>query len=203
MKLLLFSDVHINRNRCDEIIRKSKEVDLLIGAGDYGSVRRGVDKTIGWLNVIDKPAILVPGNSESDQELKEACKAWKSATVLHGTSAEKFGYNFYGIGGGIPVTPFGSWSYDFTEEEGRELLKDFKENSILITHSPPFGVLDLNGSNQHCGSSAVKEVIENKSPLLVVCGHVHESNGKKERYKNVDVVNCGPSGMIYELPDLV
>jgi Icc-related predicted phosphoesterase len=112
------------------------------------------------------------------------------------------GYFFYGLGGGIPVTPFGSWSFDFSEEEGHQLLEDCPENAILISHSPPLGILDLNGSNEHCGSKAVREFIESKSPVLVVCGHVHESNGKQERYKDVDVINCGPSGMIYELPDL-
>ncbi len=48
-----------------------------------------------------------------------ACRNWKSAHVLDGTQIAIDGITFFGIGGGIPVTPFGSWSYDFTEKEAK------------------------------------------------------------------------------------
>lgn len=199
MRLLLFSDLHVSKSHCEHLVEISEDADVVIGAGDFGSLRMGISKTIGWLKQISKPAVLVPGNAESFKELKKASKNWPSAYVLHGNGMELNGIEFYGIGGGIPVTPFGPWSYDFTEEEARELLLECPKNSVLVSHSPPYGILDLSSRGQHLGSTAVLQAIENKSPQLVVCGHIHESGGKIKRFGNTDVVNAGPKGILYEL----
>ena len=74
MKLLLFSDVHVNRHACEQLVELSGDVDVVIGAGDFGAMRHGIKKTINWLRTISKPSVLVPGNAESFEELQEACK---------------------------------------------------------------------------------------------------------------------------------
>ncbi len=198
MKLLLFSDIHTNKKRCQNLISLSKKTDILIGAGDIGSLRMGIRKTVSWLSEIEKPTLLVPGNAESFDELKEACNLWRSAIVLHGTGIELKGISFFGIGGGIPVTPFGSWSYDFSEEEAETLLEDCPENGVLISHSPPEGILDISSRGQHLGSTSIRQVIEKKNPRLVVCGHIHESGGRIEKLGDTIVVNAGPYGLLYE-----
>ena len=200
MKLLLFSDIHVNKRHCQNLVSMADNADIVIGAGDFGSLRRDIGKTINWLKDIKKPAILVPGNAESYEELKEACLVWPSAVVLHGNGTQIMSVRFYGLGGGVPVTPFGSWSYDFTEEEAADLLKDCPADSVLITHSPPKGILDLSSRGQHLGSVAVLQVIERQSPRLVVCGHIHESSGKTDKLGNTTIVNAGPSGIFFELP---
>jgi len=86
-----------------------------------------------------------------------------------------------------------------SEEEAADLLGNCPKNTILISHSPPKGILDVSSNGQHLGSIAVKETIEKKSPRLVVCGHIHESCGKIEKYGSTVVVNAGPRGMYYEL----
>lgn len=199
MRLLLFSDIHLNQNFCYNLIDKSQDVDIVVGAGDYCSLRRDLNHVIDWLSEIDKPTILVPGNSESCDELKEACKTWAAATVLHGNSRQLAGLTFYGIGGGIPVTPFGSWSYDFTEKEAEELLSDCPQNAVLVSHSPPKYILDSSSSGGHLGSTSVRKTIEEKSPCLVVCGHIHESGGKIDHYNTSTIVNAGPTGIIHEI----
>lgn len=199
MKLLLFSDIHTDEQHCRRIVESSKDADIVIGAGDYCSLRRNLSKVIGWLSRISKPTILVPGNSESYEELSEACMHWTSAKVLHGSGVEIRGVLFYGIGGGIPITPFGSWSYDFTEEQARGLLYKCPKNAVLITHSPPRGILDKSSFGMHLGSRSVRECIEEKVPRLVVCGHIHESGGKIENLGRTIIVNAGPKGIILEL----
>jgi len=176
----------------------SKEADIVIGAGDYGSLRRDILKTVNWLSFIDKPTVLVPGNAESYDELKEACTGWPNASVLHGTGIKLKGISFFGIGGGIPVTPFGSWSYDFTEEQAEDLLKDCPENAVMVSHSPPRGILDLSSRGQHLGSETVRKVILEKFPKLVVCGHIHESGGKMEKLGETVIVNAGPHGLYFD-----
>jgi len=199
MKLLLFSDLHCDLDACVELVEKSNQVDMLIGAGDFGNLRRNIDTTINALCKITKATVVVPGNSESYDELRAACLNWPSAIVLHGSKTNINGQTFYGIGGGIPVTPFGSWSWDFNEYQASVLLKDFPSQAILVSHSPPKGILDRSSSGQSLGSSAIKEVLEKKKPKLLVCGHIHESCGQSKVFGESIVINAGPKGIFWEL----
>jgi len=199
MKLLLFSDVHCNEKHCNELVRKSESADIVIGAGDFGIMREGLETTIRILQNIQKPAVLVPGNSESYEELENACLSWESAHVLHGSGIELLDMQFYGVGGGIPVTPFGDWSWDFNEQEAGKLLLNCPRSGILVTHSPPKGVVDASSSRQRFGSQAILETIKDRKPLLCVCGHIHESAGRNEKIGETTVVNAGPTGIFWEV----
>ena len=198
MKLLLFSDLHSDFSTASKLAAMSKDADVVVGAGDFCVGRRGLAKIMGALAPIEKPSVLVPGNSESAEELQEACRLWPSAFVLHGSRATIGGVDFFGIGGGIPVTPFGSWSYDFTEDEAAELLRDCPAHGILVSHSPAKGLLDRSSDGRHLGSRAVRETIDLKKPLLVVCGHIHASSGRRMQLGATAVVNAGPDGMLYD-----
>jgi Icc-related predicted phosphoesterase len=109
------------------------------------------------------------------------------------------GVSFYGLGGGVPVTPFGSWSYDFSEDQAEELLKDFQPGGVLVSHSPPKGCLDKDSSGESRGSTTVRDLIRTKKPALVVCGHIHACWGRTELLEGTPVVNAGPAGVVHEL----
>ena len=132
MRLLLFSDLHCNLDLARDLVARSQEVDAVVGAGDFGIQRNGVEAVIEALSGIERPALLVPGNGESYEELAAAATAWPSATVLHGSGTDVEGISFWGVGGAIPVTPFGDWSYDFTEDEGRRLLSECPRGAVLV-----------------------------------------------------------------------
>lgn len=199
MKLLLFSDLHANEAAAQQLVTLARSVDIVIGAGDFGNLRRGIDTAVAMLKNIDKPAVLVPGNAESTAELEAACRVWPTAHVLHGTGVKIEGIHFFGIGGGIPVTPFGSWSYDFSEDEARRLLAGCPAGGVLVTHSPPKGVVDLSSRGVNLGSVAIREVIEQQQPELVVCGHIHECAGQQAEIGNSVVINAGTAGLIWEM----
>ncbi|MCB1122622.1 MAG: metallophosphoesterase family protein [Verrucomicrobiae bacterium] len=199
MKLLLFSDLHTDRIAAESIVARSTQFDMLIGAGDFCHCRQRLDSTISILRKIETPTILVPGNSESAEELVKACIGWETAQVLHGNGTDIYDIPVFGIGGGIPVTPFGSWSYDFTEQEAEALLADCPEDGILVSHSPPKGVLDQSSRGQSLGSVAVRDCILNRRPRLVVCGHIHESAGKSATLGFSTVINAGPAGVSWDL----
>lgn len=199
LRLLLFSDLHCDTEKARRLAGLSRDVNVVIGAGDLGNLRRGLERSIDVLQVIDKPTILVPGNAESEDELREACRNWPSAHVLHGSGVTIESIEFFGIGGGIPVTPFGSWSFDFTEEQATELLADCPDGCVLVTHSPPQGAVDVSSRGASLGSVTVRQVIETRQPQLVVCGHIHESWGKHEMIGATPVVNAGPDGILWEL----
>ncbi len=199
MKLLLFSDLHCDKAAARHLVELSSQVDCLIGAGDFGTCRRRVGDTIGVLQEITLPAVLVPGNSESAEELRAACAAWPTAHVLHGSGVMIQGIDFFGIGGGIPVTPFGEWSYDFTEEEARQLLSSCPSNAVLVSHSPPHGAVDMSSQGVRLGSRAIYECTQQTNPRLVVCGHIHESAGQMEKVGDTPIVNAGPAGIVWTI----
>lgn len=199
MKLLVFSDLHCHTGYAKGIVEKAANADVIIGAGDFATVRRNIHKTIDILKNIQIPTVVVPGNNESLEELQQACEGWNSVHILHGNAIEIAGWPIFGIGGGIPVTPFGSWSYDFSEKEAAELLQNCPAEAIIISHSPPKGAVDVSSSGQSLGSTAVYETILNKNPKLVVCGHIHESGGQKTHIQQTLVINAGPEGQIIEL----
>ena len=97
------------------------------------------------------------------------------------------------------MTPFGDWSWDFSEEEATHLLEDCPEECILVSHSPPFGIVDVTSEGEHRGSSAIRHVIERCRPRLVVCGHIHDSWTLQEKFESTLVVNAGPKGIMISL----
>lgn len=199
MKLLLVSDLHRDLEAAARVVERSVEADVVIGAGDFAIQRRGLEPIISVLSAMRVPAVLVPGNGESVEELRAACASWDDAHVLHGSGVEIEGVPFFGLGGGVPVTPFGEWSYDFTEEEASELLRDLPNRAVLVSHSPPFGHVDLDASGRHLGSTAVRDAIELTGPRIVVCGHVHASWTERSELGGTPIVNAGPVGVFVEL----
>jgi Icc-related predicted phosphoesterase len=198
IKLLAFSDLHTDLDGAASLVERSAGADVVIGAGDFASMHERLEPTIEALSAIETPTILVPGNNETEDALRSAAGGWDAATVLHGGSAEIGGVTFYGLGAGIPVTPW-DWSFDLDEDEAARLLAESPEGGVFVVHSPPKGHCDTSGSGDHLGSAAIAEAIEAKRPKLAVCGHIHESWGAESRLGETDVVNLGPSGTEFEV----
>lgn len=199
MKILVFSDLHCNVAAATAIVEAAPGADCVIGAGDFSICRTGIEKTIDVLRRIERPTVLVPGNGESLEELQAACEGWSAVHILHGSGIVLQGVSMFGIGGGIPPTPFGSWSYDFTEEQATELLAECPPGGVLISHSPPRGIVDVSSMGTHLGSVAVRAVVERNQPRLVVCGHVHESWRRQEQLGRSLIVNAGPQPILLDL----
>lgn len=199
MRLLLFSDLHCDIRAAQRLVELGRNADVAIGAGDFAQVRRRISACIDVLRDLPCPTIVVPGNNESLDELRHACHGWQNVNVLHGNGVTINDVNFFGLGGGVPVTPFGSWSFDFSEEQATELLKDFPAGSVLVSHSPPKGCLDVDGGGSNRGSTAVRELISAKKPALVVCGHIHACWGRTETLGETTVINAGPAGVLHQL----
>lgn len=201
MRLLLFSDLHADRAAAVALARRANECDVLVGAGDFTNVRdtRSLPVCLDVLKATGKPAVLVAGNNESTDELAAACRGWGGCHVLHGSAAVVGGVAFYGVGGGIPVTPFGAWSYDFDETQAAALLAAAPAGCVLVVHSPPKGVVDVSSRGAGIGSTAIRDAIVRTRPQLVVCGHVHGSNGQTGELAGVPVVNAGPGGVTHVL----
>ncbi len=198
MKLLAFSDLHRDLGQAERLVERSSDADVVIAAGDFASVHEGLDEAIGALSAISVPTVLVPGNNETEDALRSACEGWDAATVLHGQGSEIDGTQFFGLGAGIPVTPW-DWSFDLDEDQAAEKLAGCPEGAVLVVHSPPKGHCDQSSAGDHLGSTAILEAIEAKQPQLAVCGHIHESWGAESEIGPTRVLNLGPSGTAIEL----
>jgi uncharacterized protein len=191
VKLLAFSDLHRDLEQADRLVELSKEADAVAGVGDFASIHEGLEETLDALRPIGKPTVLVPGNNETEEALREAAGNW--ATVLHGERAEIGGVSFFGLGAGVPVTPW-DWSFDLTEEEAEAKLSACPEGAVLLSHSPPKGHVD-----KELGSQAVLRAAEQKKPRLVLCGHIHELWGQESQIDGTPVLNLGPTGNLLEV----
>ena len=197
MRLLAFSDLHTDLAGAERLAAASREADVVIAAGDLASVHRGLEPTIEALSRIEVPTVLVPGNNETEAALREACAGWDAATVLHGEAAEIGGVTFFGLGAGIPITPW-DWSFDLDEGEAAELLTGLPDGAAFVVHSPPLGYVDAS-RGRHLGSQAVLDAIEAHQPTVALCGHIHESWGEQATIGATRVINLGPGGTIVEI----
>ena len=168
----------------------------MLGAGDFCNMRTGLGEAMALLADLRAPLVAVPGNAESDVELRSAAP---QVTVLHGAGCTIAGLHLFGLGGGVPVTPFGSWSFDLTEARAAEMLDRCAQADILLTHAPPKGVADVTSAGQSVGSTAIAAAIARLSPRLALCGHIHDSWGRRGRIGVTDVVNLGPGATFFEI----
>ncbi len=198
MRLLAFSDLHRDLEGARSLAERSAGFDCVLAAGDFASVHEGLEETIDALAAIEVPTIVVPGNNETEDALREACAGWASATVLHGEAAEIDGTSFFGLGAGVPTTPW-EWSFDLSDADAEQRLAACPEGAVLVVHSPPRGHCDSSSSGEHLGSRAILDAIALKQPPLTVCGHIHEAWGERSQIGPTDIVNLGPAGTELEI----
>jgi Icc-related predicted phosphoesterase len=193
VKLLAFSDLHRDLGQARRLAGMAADADVMLAAGDFASIHRGLEETLTPLREVDTPTLVVPGNNETEAALREACVGWEAATVLHGEGVEIDGTAFWGLGAGVPTTPW-DWSYDLDESRADEMLAGCPEGAVLVLHSPPKGHVD-NG----LGSEAILAAVERTRPPLAVCGHIHECWGQESSVGPSRIVNLGPDGTMLEV----
>ena len=66
-------------------------------------------------------------------------------------------------------------------------------HNVLLSHAPPYGVLDSVGEN-HVGSRSIRKHMTRFD--LICCAHIHEARGIVE-VDGVRVVNPGPASEGY------
>jgi uncharacterized protein len=198
VKLLAFSDLHRDLGQGAKLVEMSADADVVIGAGDFASVHEGLGETIAALAAIETPTVLVPGNNETVDALRDAAAGWSAATVLHGEGTTIEGVAFFGLGAGIPVTPW-EWSFDLDDDSATAMLEPCPDGAVLVLHSPPRGHCDGGPDGTHFGSPALLAAIEAKQPPLAVCGHIHEAWGCQSRIGETPLRNLGPAGTWIEV----
>lgn len=193
MKILAFSDLHRNVEATRKIVAASGPADVLVAAGDYASYGEGAVEIIDILQSANTPIVLVAGNHDNSEELRELCDLWSDGHLLHGQSVTLDGITFFGLGGEIPRRNMASWNEYVSSEEAAIALANCPQNAVLITHIPPYGYADLQRDGSHDGSTALTAAIEEKQPVFNFCGHIHSAWGSHGKLGNTAVHNLGPT----------
>ncbi len=190
MKILVVSDIHGNHAELKKLAAETHGVQLMIAAGDlthFGS-REDAETVLDSLDGLGLPYAAVPGNC--DNESAAAAIAERGVNI-EGVEKELEGVRLFGIGGGLPGPV--STPNEISEDDISSALEELKGGDLLlVSHQPPAEtVADRAMKVKHVGSSALKKWIDDHTPLLTVCGHIHESHGFQE-YNGSYVLNPGP-----------
>lgn len=68
----------------------------------------------------------------------------------------------------------------------------------MITHGPPYGILDRTFKGANVGSKELRSVSLNRKPRYHIFGHIHEAQGLDIK-KNITFVNVAkqPTKLIF------
>ncbi|MBI3036467.1 metallophosphoesterase family protein [Candidatus Woesearchaeota archaeon] len=201
-RVLAFSDLHGSEAALKVLARKAKRADAVICAGDFTVFEHNILRIMRKLDAIGKPIMLVNGNHEDAMLVAEICKTLKNVKFVHrkiycGSQFPE--YAFVGHGG----EGFDTVSEDFerfasaTTKRIRQLQKQ-KKKIVLITHQPPHNT-KLDYIWRHHGNKSYTRFIRKIQPVVAVCGHLHETQGKKDRIGKTLIINPGPKGEIVEI----
>jgi Icc-related predicted phosphoesterase len=188
MKLLALSDLHAEEDALDRLraLSSKNAYDAVLFCGDI-TTRGPVSYAQEAISLFPN-TYAVHGNMDTPDVI--GCLT-QAGVNIHGKKVRMKDWNIVGLGGSNP-TPFHTPS-EFSEEEIASILASsgMDRHSILLSHPPPYGLFDTVGSS-HVGSTAVRAAVEEKNPLLLICGHVHEHEGK-DILGQTFVVKLGPA----------
>lgn len=194
-KYVCFSDTHgKHRQITDWLVEQAGDGEnTLVCAGDYtfSHTDFGID-FISWFHSLPyKRKILTFGNHDSNYSLvtTEVLLHYDDIIILNHKPAYLDGVKWFG-------TPYSLrfFDWEFMEDEDRlaQLYRQIPDDTeILVTHSPPKGILDTTLRKNRAGSEALLDRI-NELPDLkyVICGHIHEARGV-ETVNGVTYLNAG------------
>jgi len=178
--------------------------DLLIHAGDVciRGTQQEADNFIEWFE--KQPytnKVFIAGNHDfffedfSQDEIQKALP--KNMYYLNDSEIEIEGIKIWGS----PITPeFHNWA--FNRMRGSEIEKHWElipnDTNILITHGPPYGILDKTFQNSHVGCVNLLEKLEIVQPKYHIFGHIHESCGWVKK-GNTTFINTSALDLHYKI----
>lgn len=154
-----------------ELINEQK-VDVLLVPGDFHSQKFALD----FFRRLRIRTFAVPGNWDYGLLFKNkfvTCAEW---------ALEQYGdYHFFMVG---PVIPLNFYELALISTKNIDSSK-----LIMISHDPPYGILDKIWSGTHIGLPELREFVIKKKPLIHTFGHVHEDMGHM-RFQDTLAINC-------------
>ena len=175
MRIVLISDTHGLHRQLDV-----PGGDLLIHAGDFTLNSKPpsvVSDFNAWLGSLPhRHKVVVPGNHEFVLEEPRSRGAITNAILLVDSGVEVEGISIWGS----PVTPLYGGAFGKSRPEDRKghWAQIPEALDILITHGPPFAILDHGSpSERQEGCPQLLEAVFRARPRVHVFGHIHRGYG--------------------------
>ena len=195
MKILHISDTH----GCHRQLHDLPQADIIVHSGDFtmnGSEQEALD-FINWFCDLPYPQkIFICGNH--DDSLYGATIDGLDGNVhyLCNSGVEIDGVKLYGV----PMF-MGDCISDRQTKHYANIPDD---TDILITHTPPFGILDFD-DNINYGSEELLARITTVQPRLHLFGHIHSQHGttvlNRTTFSNGAIMNADYSN--FRMPNLI
>lgn len=178
VKVIVISDTHGYHHQLTNYIEKEGDINIIIHCGDIcaRSTDDEVEDFIEWFGSLKncKHKVFIAGNHDFPLEYTHNFKLPKDVYYLEDSGIELEGLKLWGT----PITPiFYNWAFMGDDEKQREHFNKIPEGlDILITHGPPYKILDYTDGGCHAGSKELKKRIGEVQPKVCVFGHIHEGN---------------------------
>ncbi|MEM6730766.1 MAG: metallophosphatase domain-containing protein [Myxococcota bacterium] len=192
MRVVAISDTH-NQHRRVTV----PDGDVLVHAGDItgrGSLDELERFCEWWHELPHGEKVIIAGNHdfcfERESESRVACDLLEGSHYLQDASVTLNGFTFYG-------SPWQPWFFDwaFNLRRGPALAEQWEkipdETDVLVTHGPPYSILDETHSGECVGCEDLMRRVEVVGPRFHLFGHIHEAYGVAKRgptvFANVSV----------------
>lgn len=182
MKIVCISDTHNQHGRITlpkgDVLVHSGDIT---GRGEYQQYRSFSNWIVERAEALGySKVIVVPGNHDctfETEEMTARAQFSKDITLLINESCYHDGLIFYGS----PHTPrFFDWAFnvDRDSDKMRAIWANVPNSTdVLITHGPPFGILDRTDRNEPVGCKPLLKRVMEISPKLHIFGHIHHGAG--------------------------
>jgi len=196
MKMLVFTDVHGDNKIINNLIKKSRNVDLLVCCGDITWFGDKLFSVIRRFKKTGKSMLLIPGNHESVKEIKNVAKKFDFVINLHAASYQLGDTLFFG---------YGNEGFKKVELGLEKIIPKFKKNLkkdlkiVFVTHGPAYGYKLDKLSIGHVGCRSFNKFINIINPKFHFCGHLHENFNIVDKIGRTFSINPGPGGRIISI----
>lgn len=188
MRIYAVADIHGKSDRIALIKEKLSHFkpDALVIAGDITNYSNSA-AVIEQFNNMPVPVLAIRGNTDLPG-VDRLLDHFPNTTSLHLKKHKIRDIDFVGVSGTIPV-PFSSLISIREKKIMNALSARINENSVLVAHPPPRGILDEAFGRFHAGCRRLHQLVLQHQPKLLLCGHIHEAPGVASIGKT-QVVNC-------------
>jgi len=177
LKLTIIGDTHM---RHDEL--GVMRGDVLIHVGDmfdlFNRNPEDLAKVDQWYARQHFDLILcIAGNHDLELENREHTndQPFENAVYLEDTAFEHKGVNFYGTPWVPDLQTHAFYADEPTLQDKWSLIPN--ETDVLITHTPPAGILDRSSQGMSPGCPHLTDAVTGIAPKIHCFGHVHASGG--------------------------
>jgi len=190
MKIVCISDTHGSHWEFDRIL----EGDVLVHSGDFtgSGVLAQVKDFNDWLGHQKfKHKLVIAGNHDwwlykHKDDIEKIQSVLSNATYLQDSGVEIDGIKFWGS----PWQPeFMNWA--FNVPRGNRLRAIWEkiptDTKVLITHGPPYGILDKTLEGDVTGCEDLLHEMKRIKPDIHIFGHIHEGYGKWVTNKTIHI----------------